>query len=311
MDNEMLLIEGGYILLARRMIDSEIWFKPPLYLKVWVYLLARAQHKDYRSLKKGQLLVSIPALQEACHWYVGCRKMVPTKDQVFQVLEWLRSGCAQGCAHDASSPMVTTVKATRGMVVTIHNYGAYQNPRAYEGNAVARVEVRPGAIGEQQPAAATNKKEKKIKREEKTSGGTMRQYGEFVSLTEAEYGRLTARYGSEGAGRMVEILNNYKGASGRQYRSDYLAIENWVVERYRREQAASPSSSAPPPSGDKAWEEVRAKLVTSRQSPLVWSHPAVAQAVKNTGYKYILDRQEEAAARFAAEYEEVARRCGG
>ena len=34
---------------------------------------------------------------------------------------------------------------------------------------------------------------------------------------------------------MIEILNNYKGSKGKKYKSDYMAILNWVVERYNEE----------------------------------------------------------------------------
>jgi len=39
-----ILIPGGYILLSRKLIESEIFKKPPLYIKVWNYLLLKAQH---------------------------------------------------------------------------------------------------------------------------------------------------------------------------------------------------------------------------------------------------------------------------
>ena len=35
--------------------------------------------------------------------------------------------------------------------------------------------------------------------------------------------------------RMIEILDNYKGAKGKRYKSDYRAILTWVVDRYNEE----------------------------------------------------------------------------
>ena len=84
-------IEGGYILLSRKIIESEIWRKPPLYLKVWIWLLERAQHKEYKQLKRGQLFASISDIRTGVAWYVGYRKETPTKDQIFQILEWMRN----------------------------------------------------------------------------------------------------------------------------------------------------------------------------------------------------------------------------
>lgn len=62
------------------------------------------------------------------------------------------------------------------------------------------------------------------------------KYAEFVSLTRDEYAKLCAQYSDEGAKRMIEILDNYKGANGKRYKSDYRAILNWVVDRYNEEQ---------------------------------------------------------------------------
>lgn len=62
-----------------------------------------------------------------------------------------------------------------------------------------------------------------------------RAYAENVRLTEAEFGRLVERFGEPAARRMIEILDHYKGAHGRRYRSDYRAILSWVVDRYHQE----------------------------------------------------------------------------
>lgn len=62
-----------------------------------------------------------------------------------------------------------------------------------------------------------------------------KKYADFVSMEEAEYSKLVSEFGEEAAKRMVEVLNNYKGAKGKTYKSDYLAILNWVVKRVREE----------------------------------------------------------------------------
>lgn len=62
-----------------------------------------------------------------------------------------------------------------------------------------------------------------------------KKYAEFVSMTNDEYSSLVAELGEAGAKRCVEILDNYKGANGKKYKSDYRAIRNWVVSRYEEE----------------------------------------------------------------------------
>jgi hypothetical protein len=62
-----------------------------------------------------------------------------------------------------------------------------------------------------------------------------KSYAEYVTMTNDEYERLLATYGKEMTDGMIEILDNYKGANGKRYKSDYRAILNWVVKRYKEE----------------------------------------------------------------------------
>ncbi len=64
-----------------------------------------------------------------------------------------------------------------------------------------------------------------------------RNFAEFVSMTNEEYSSLVTKLGEQGAKRCIEILDNYKGQSGKTYKSDYRAILNWVITRYSEEQS--------------------------------------------------------------------------
>ena len=131
-------ISGGYILLSRKLIESEIWDKPPLYLKVWIYLLSKAQHRQYKSLKRGQLYTSLKEIAEACSWQIGYRKETPNKDQIYKIIEWLRKpregGNESNDESNGTATMIATTKATHGILINIENYGFYQDPKSYESN---------------------------------------------------------------------------------------------------------------------------------------------------------------------------------
>ena len=70
-----------------------------------------------------------------------------------------------------------------------------------------------------------NKKEKTKKESAKT------QYAEFVFMKEEEYDKLVSQYGADFTKKCVEILDNYKGSSGKKYKDDYRAILSWVIDR--------------------------------------------------------------------------------
>lgn len=84
------------------------------------------------------------------------------------------------------------------------------------------------------PEPQTEPKEKKSKKKPAEKKPVeKKQFGEFVSMTEEEYQRLVEEFGEAAAKAMVQILDNYKGSSGKKYKSDYRAILMWVVDRVR------------------------------------------------------------------------------
>jgi|SRR5690625_2317007 len=155
-------IPGGYILLSRKIIESEIWDKPPLYLKVWVYILSKVQHTEYKKLERGQTHISIPELMEACSWYVGYRKEKPTKDQIYNVIRWLRSGDEAVHEDETSPTMITTTKATHGMLVEVCNYSFYQDSKNYENNSETTDEKDAGTTRQQRQPNNINKNGKNV-----------------------------------------------------------------------------------------------------------------------------------------------------
>jgi hypothetical protein len=156
-------IPGGYIIVSRKIVESEIWAKPPLYLKVWIYLLTLAQHSDYKKLKRGQLFTSIPEIIEACKWRVGARVERPSRDQIYQILDWLRKRYEGGHESNTKATMITTTKATQGLLINIDNYNYYQNPNNYESNDESNGENATKAVREQRQPDNINKNVKNDK----------------------------------------------------------------------------------------------------------------------------------------------------
>lgn len=52
---------------------------------------------------------------------------------------------------------------------------------------------------------------------------------EFVTMTKKEYMTLIERFGEVDTSRAIEKLDNYKGAHGRRYKSDYRACLSWAI----------------------------------------------------------------------------------
>lgn len=142
-------IPGGYILIARKILESELMDKPPHYLKLWVWMLGKAFWKDGDKLRRGQFHTTTAEMQEAVSYKIGYRKKLATKDEIRSAYEAF-----------TKAAMITTTKATRGMVITVCNYDLYQNPNLYEGHNEAHNEPATHPAGQM-------KKEKKDKKEPK------------------------------------------------------------------------------------------------------------------------------------------------
>lgn len=65
------------------------------------------------------------------------------------------------------------------------------------------------------------------------------QFAEFVSMTEDEHQKLVDEFGTADARALIDILDNYKGSSGKRYKSDYRAIRSWCVERLEEQKRKS------------------------------------------------------------------------
>jgi uncharacterized phage protein (TIGR02220 family) len=112
----------GFITVHRKLIESDIWSKPPLYSKVWLWLLMNAQHSEYKGLKRGQLSTTIDKIRDGVSWYVGARIERPSYNQIYKILQYLR----KSDESNNFSPMIAMAKATQSILITVLNYSVYQ-----------------------------------------------------------------------------------------------------------------------------------------------------------------------------------------
>ena len=124
-------IKGGYILLSRKLLKSGIMGKPPLYLKLWTWMLMQASYKPHGELKRGQFFTSLEMMREAMAYKVGFRKVTPTKKEIRGVCDFLSRGT-----------MIVTTRVIHGQLITICNYDLYQTSANYEGHDEGHDEIQ-------------------------------------------------------------------------------------------------------------------------------------------------------------------------
>ena len=101
-------IPGGFILLSRKLLKCGIMEESALHLKLWIWMLLEASHKDHGKLKRGQFFTSYKRMQKAMARKIGWRTEKPTMDEIRGVMKTLMK-----------AGMITTMKVYHGMIITI------------------------------------------------------------------------------------------------------------------------------------------------------------------------------------------------
>ncbi|MDD2850439.1 MAG: hypothetical protein PHY09_00875 [Desulfuromonadaceae bacterium] len=142
-NREIQIIQGGYILLARKIFDSELMNKPPHYLKLWLWLLCRAFWKDGDILKRGQLHTSISEMQNVGLYKNGNQRVGRlTVDQVRAAYNWF-----------VNCGMISIAKPANKMTITVLNFDSYQNPELYGSHKKADTEANKPANTRAKPTS--------------------------------------------------------------------------------------------------------------------------------------------------------------
>ena len=123
------------------------------------------------------------------------------------------------------------------------------NQEMYQTNPADSLNLIPDSLNPHTDSKCIPEQSSEAPAEQPDKKSTKIKFADFVSLTNAEYEALVAKLGEEATKRCIEILDNYKGATGKKYKSDYRAILNWVVQRYeeekRRNQQDKPKTNNP------------------------------------------------------------------
>lgn len=92
-------------------------------------------------------------------------------------------------------------------------------------------ETEPKNFDSEEVEKPVTAKKSKAKKEE----APKLNYAELVTMTEVEYGKLLQEYGQQATNALIKKLNDYKGSSGKNYKSDYMTMGSWVLEAVKKE----------------------------------------------------------------------------
>lgn len=165
-------------IISRSLFESEIRFKPPEYLKIWIYLCGKANHKwkkyKWFYLERGQCLVDYNELLEQLEYKIWYRKKKYNDFIMKHLMKFLRS-----------SLMIVSMKQPRWVLITILNYDKYQTLSNYESTNESTNESTSKVPVKYQTVPSINKNEKNEKNKKKLDFG----FSEKVISTIEEYNK--------------------------------------------------------------------------------------------------------------------------
>jgi hypothetical protein len=109
----------GKFFISREIFESDIWEKPSYYLKVWIWIIGKANWKTIKkgekTFNRGEFKTEYKEIIELNRWRTGWRTEKLTDDQIFSVLDFLRK-----------TQRIQTHKTTRGLWIKVLNYDYFQ-----------------------------------------------------------------------------------------------------------------------------------------------------------------------------------------
>jgi hypothetical protein len=148
-----LIPEGGFI-VARKIFKSDIWIKDPLYLKVWIWIVGKANHSDNKkkgkTYKRGEFVTTYNDIIKDTSCFYNRKHIFPSIKQIRIILKWLESEgmilvepLKSGLGLTGADPTART-RAYVGIKITVINYDTYQDFKNYRGRHRGRPSVQQG-----------------------------------------------------------------------------------------------------------------------------------------------------------------------
>lgn len=229
----------GYISLYRSIQEHWLWKSKPFSRgQAFIDLVLSANHADDKvavgneiiEVKRGSFITSQKKLAGQWGW---------SRTKVKSFLDLLES-----------DNMIEQKSDTKKTYLTISNYAVFQDLGNSKKTSKEHQKNIKKTSNEHQKN--TNNNDNNVNNENNgnnipplppSQSPAKTKYAEFVAMTNDEYQLLLAKFGKADTDRLIEILDNYKGSTGKKYKSDYRAILSWCVKRLEEEKQHKPQQS--------------------------------------------------------------------
>jgi hypothetical protein len=210
----------GSIRLFRCILESQV-FAHQIALKIWIWCLCKATWKErFVPLKigRGEIVVKLIPGQFIFGRFKAEEELGIDGSTIYK---WIQKFAS------TEYNMIIIESNNQYSIITICKWSEYQIDEKRK--VTTKEQPSNNQVTAEEQPSNTNNKDNKDNKDNKT------EYAEFVFLKQSEYGKLVLDHGEENTKILIQILDNYKGAKGAKYKSDYRAILNWVIDRAKKD----------------------------------------------------------------------------
>lgn len=206
----MIGLDTGWIKLYRKSLDNPLVCKDAEHFAVWMYLLLKATHTEYRAvfngkqiiLKAGQLITGRKSISE---------KFNMNESKVQRILKTFEN-----------EQQIEQQTSNKNRLITIVNWVKYQDCE----QQVEQQLNNKRTTTEQQ--LNTNKNDKNVKNDNKNIYIHIPNV-EKVQLTQEQYDKLVADYGKDYIDNKILDLDNYiVNGKGSRYKDHNKVLRSWI-----------------------------------------------------------------------------------
>lgn len=217
-----LIIMDGYFKVHRKILDSQV-FAHQIALKIWIWCLAKVTYKErFVSIKigKGETTVKLKPGQFIFGRFKAEDELNIDGSTIYK---WIQKFASP------EFDMIRIESNNQYSIITICNWEQYQDND--NDKVTTKEQPKNNQVTTKEQPSNTNNNDKKENKDKKEKN----KYADFVSMLPEEYQKLISEHGEENTKVFVTILNNYKGSNGKKYKSDYLTILNWVIDKAKND----------------------------------------------------------------------------
>ena len=228
----------GWISLHRSLMEHWVYKEKPFCkLGAWVDLLLMVNHTDNKmvvgnrltTIKRGQTFTSYRSLAARWGWGV---------ERIKAFLSLLKS-----------DNMIELKTTTHGTLLTIVNYGFYQDQQHTDGTQTERRPAHgqnadPHTVRTQTERNNNSNNENNGNNDNKENNATSnsaspspkKKYGAYkhVTLTDEEYNRLCVDYGQDMTEKAIDYLDAYIEEKGYKAKNHNLTLRRWVFDAVKK-----------------------------------------------------------------------------